>query len=288
MADLERCCRACLPSPDTSVHHEFQLLDDAIGDRVVHICNGVHDASSSNTLASSTDQTGCHVWAAALVLARWLATDPKLRALIAGSVVVELGAGCGVPGLMAALHTHARRVVLTDLNADTLSNLRVNADSNLAACAAWCSLEVLELDWNTVEAAAAIDEPADVLLGSDLCYESDAVRLVGAVVRALLPPGGHFLYVDNSDRFALAPELLRGGAFVLESQAQSPAALEQASGGGEACDKSRAPLAMVHCRCHAEATRPGAPAETIEAETCGPPFAELRTRTFTMHHFRRR
>ena len=78
------------------------------------------------------DTTGIAVWASALFLARWVATDPALRAALAGARVCELGAGCGVPGFAAARYTRAARVLLTDLEARTLANLRHNASLNAA------------------------------------------------------------------------------------------------------------------------------------------------------------
>ncbi len=73
---------------------------------------------------AADDTTGLGIWCAALVLARWLASDAAVQALLEGSVVCELGAGCGVPGLAAALHGRPREVFLTDLNPETVANLR--------------------------------------------------------------------------------------------------------------------------------------------------------------------
>jgi predicted nicotinamide N-methyase len=69
------------------------------------------------------DSTGLGLWSASLVLARWLA-DNKHRLGLRGAHVVELGAGCGLPGLAAAVHAQPRRVTLTDLNPAALKNLR--------------------------------------------------------------------------------------------------------------------------------------------------------------------
>lgn len=58
------------------------------------------------------------------MLARWVASDPAIKALLEGAVVCELGAGCGVPGLAAAAHAGTREVFITDLNPETVANLR--------------------------------------------------------------------------------------------------------------------------------------------------------------------
>jgi hypothetical protein len=74
--------------------------------------------------APAEDTTGLAIWSASLVLARWLAADAAVQSLVEGAVVCELGAGCGVPGLAAAVHARPREVVITDLNPETVANLR--------------------------------------------------------------------------------------------------------------------------------------------------------------------
>ncbi|KAK2826092.1 hypothetical protein Q5P01_020306 [Channa striata] len=77
---------------------------------------------------------GCVVWDAAIVLSKYLETkqfyDPSLGTNIwAGKRVVELGAGTGVVGLMAA--TLGAQVTVTDLE-DLQKLLRVNIHENQA------------------------------------------------------------------------------------------------------------------------------------------------------------
>ena len=49
------------------------------------------------------DTTGLGIWAASLVCARWMASE-KISSRMEGKSVIELGAGCGIPGLAAAFH----------------------------------------------------------------------------------------------------------------------------------------------------------------------------------------
>ena len=250
-----------------SDYHELEI----VATPHLLICEGARDPLNKLT-KSSSDQTGCQIWAAALVLARWISTDPTLRELIDGSLVVELGAGCGVPGLAAAVYAHARRVVLTDLNALTVANLSANAAANRPSCSAWCGIEVRVLDWATPpECRAAIGEPVQVLLGSDLAYSADGVRLLGGIVRTLLPRGGVFLHVSAPVRFDLAREFLRDGTFALEAQIESD--------GGS--------FSTMRCCRHQAATRADATAQAAQATRCGQEFNEIRTRTFIMQRFRR-
>ena len=100
------------------------------------------------------------VWPAAIALCRHLAARPDL---LAGKSVLELGAGLGLPGLLAA--QWAREV--------TISDFMPEAVSALAAAAALNGLENVQcrlLDWR----ALPPDLSPDVLLLSDVNYEPAA------------------------------------------------------------------------------------------------------------------
>ena len=49
------------------------------------------------------DTTGLGIWAASLVCARWMASE-KISSRMEGKSIIELGAGCGIPGLAVAFH----------------------------------------------------------------------------------------------------------------------------------------------------------------------------------------
>jgi predicted nicotinamide N-methyase len=67
------------------------------------------------------------VWASSPLAARWIAGH---AALLEGRDVLELGAGCGLSGLAAALCAAPRSVVLSDYAPDTLANLLYNVARN--------------------------------------------------------------------------------------------------------------------------------------------------------------
>ena len=158
------------------------------------------------------DTTGLGLWPAAVLAARWVATD--LRAAMAGKVVVELGCGCGLPGLSAARYCGPRAVYLTDIHAPTLSNAahnaRLNAQQNETVFASapaptsvvqGCPVSVLRVSWT--DPTSFPPEPADVLLGSDLVYDEGILSALTRAVTGLLVPGGVFYYI--------APEEGRAG-----------------------------------------------------------------------------
>jgi predicted nicotinamide N-methyase len=73
------------------------------------------------------DTTGTQVWAASILLARRVV---ELKPFFKGKRVLELGAGCGLPGIVAKAYTEASHVMLTDLFPLTLHNLKHNCDLN--------------------------------------------------------------------------------------------------------------------------------------------------------------
>jgi Lysine methyltransferase/Ankyrin repeats (3 copies) len=195
----------------------------------------------------SQDTTGYSVWAASLVLAQWLAHEsaallPQLESQAPSPkdgqydndkdndddmVVVELGAGCGVPGLVAAAILAAQkrpagtssRVYLTDFNQVSVDNCRYNITLNETK-APWnndnettsVSVQAAVMNWQD---SSTWPEPlqhiarndsgqqnggggVNVLLGSDLIYQDDMVPLLLQTVLALRP--WRFLYVAHSRR----------------------------------------------------------------------------------------
>lgn len=163
--------------------------------------------------APEDDTTGLGLWPAAVLAARWVATD--LRVALAGKVVVELGCGCGLPGLSAARYCGPRAVYLTDIHAPTLSNAAHNAALNAAqqnetvfssspaavSVVQGCPVSVLRVSWT--DPTSFPPEPADVLLGSDLVYDQGILSALTQAVTGLLVPGGVFYYI--------APEEGRAG-----------------------------------------------------------------------------
>lgn len=101
------------------------------------------------------------VWDSAVVLAKYLESID-----LNGKTVVELGAGCGLPGI-AAVCLGARTVHLTDLAAN-LPLLRRNAERNVAPYARR-RLVVAPLVWGEEYAA----EDVDYVLAADVLYLPD-------------------------------------------------------------------------------------------------------------------
>jgi len=68
---------------------------------------------------------GCALWDGSIVLSRWIYLH---KDVFGGRSVLELGAGCGLPGLMAA--KYAKKVVLTEYVQQLVDNITYNIELN--------------------------------------------------------------------------------------------------------------------------------------------------------------
>ena len=127
------------------------------------------------------DTTGCIgriVWPAAEVLCDFLQDEREWVASM--PCAIELGAGMGVPGMLAA-RLGLPRVALSDYHPLVLNSLREAVSINALAS----SCTVVELSWLEADAAAAASTYA-LALGADLTWTTrGALDLARAVRRVL-------------------------------------------------------------------------------------------------------
>lgn len=122
------------------------------------------------------------IWQAGVVLAGHLADlppEPQRR-------ILEIGAGIGLVGIVAADHGH--RVHLTDFNADALNFARANAALN--GCG---NLTIAALDWERPQPQKA----CDLLVGSEVVYKEEDIDTLMALFAACLKPGGRILLAEE-------------------------------------------------------------------------------------------
>lgn len=142
------------------------------------------------------DTTGLGIWATSLICARWMVEWFQTNANNGGDkeykYVMELGAGCGVPGLAVATMGVSSRVYLTDFNARTVMNLSHNVEANGLK-----NVEVLNMNWQ--DRSTWPEEKMDVVIGSDLIYQSDMAPLLAATLQRLVAKDGRFLYAAPNE-----------------------------------------------------------------------------------------
>lgn len=125
---------------------------------------------------------GLLLWTSAVGLARRLAAEATL---VRGKTVLELGAGVGLPGMVA--QALGAKVTQTDYQADALNLARINAHRNGVE-----GIRYLLADWREFYPAEAYD----VVIGSDVLYERTLHADVARILRRALAPGGTLLFVD--------------------------------------------------------------------------------------------
>jgi len=139
-------------------------------------------APDENTYFGNSLPYGVALWPAAIALAHELADRAdELR----GKSVLELGAGTGLPGLVAA-HVGAR-VVQTDYQEDALSVCGLNALRNGIE-----GVDLRQVDWTAWDDADAYD----YIIGSDILYADRMHPSLRRILTRNLAPGGHALLSD--------------------------------------------------------------------------------------------
>jgi predicted nicotinamide N-methyase len=162
----------------------------AIGDRLY----SVTAVQNQDILLDAAEEMehipyGFLLWEAAVGLARFLAAHPTW---VAGKRVLELGAGLGLPGMVA--RTLGAQVGQTDHLPGTLALAQVNAHQNGITGLTW-----FVADWQTWTHA----ERYDILLGADILYERAMHFYLEAIFQRNLAPGGKLLLSDPSRPQAL-------------------------------------------------------------------------------------
>ncbi|KAL9188904.1 hypothetical protein ACHAXT_011394 [Thalassiosira profunda] len=168
---------------------------------------------------SAQADVGFVMWPSAIVLSRWVLSKPHV---LKGKSVLELGAGCGLVGIVAARlisqgesesKEHAvsqQRVMITDVNELVLENISQNIELNdVASVASVAKLDFYEQtgddsgkwlagEMNGVTASGR--EQVDIILAADIiCQPEDAVAASKTIIDALKPGGLALVVCANSE-----------------------------------------------------------------------------------------
>jgi hypothetical protein len=126
--------------------------------------------------------TGGHVWPAASVLCRYLASRQQE---VEGARVCELGSGIGAVGLYVAA-LGARSVVMTDMDPQVRDLAAENVEQNRALLCTNTSVFCRTFSWGTPIERLSRDPDFDLVLGSDITYKPRQHRLLCATLAELL------------------------------------------------------------------------------------------------------
>ncbi|XP_030071161.1 protein N-lysine methyltransferase METTL21D isoform X2 [Microcaecilia unicolor] len=135
------------------------------------------DGSLLTVAQLSAGDVGCVVWDAAIVLAKYLEAGLVLRR----RSVLELGAGTGLVGLMAAVH--GADVTITDLE-DLQDLMKINIENNKQLITG--SIQAKVLKWG--ESIMEFLPPPDYILMADCIYYEQSLEPLVKTLEELAGP----------------------------------------------------------------------------------------------------
>lgn len=153
-------------------------LDEAID----MVCEELSDEEQKDPFAEDLCPYFGILWPAAEGLAQYLSKHPEL---VRNKTVLELGCGLGFPSLVAA-HLGAK-VLATDFHPDVEEYFLRNCRHSQVRC------EYQRLNWREAGSDVGL---FDVVMGSDVLYESKHPREVAKGLIRFLKPGGKILLSD--------------------------------------------------------------------------------------------
>jgi len=179
-----------------STTHVFNLSPTLPTPKTISIRElAMQNADSPFTTNEQNDTTGLAVWAASVVFGRWIAKLSQ-SGIFKNSQVLELGGGCGVPGISCGVYGEPRKVSVTDLTTSTLVNLQHNILLNKGGYGE-SKVDSFRLDWS--DEATYPEDKANVVIGADLVYTDDIVPLLIKVLNGVTEVGGSFYYCAPDD-----------------------------------------------------------------------------------------
>ena len=143
------------------------------------------------------------IWASADALAQFLREEP---AWIQNKIVLEIGAGIGIPSLSIAAQTD--KIVISDYAPDAVALLQKNIEhSKLKNASARC------IDWNHI----SDDIIADTILLSDTNYEPTAHNHLILLIEKFINKGSTIL-LATPNRLASTPFIERISKYIYRSK----------------------------------------------------------------------
>ena len=147
------------------------------------------------------------IWPSAMLLASLVAKMP----LDPGHTVMELGAGMGLPGLVAA--SRGCKVVLTDQKGDALEFARAAAEINGLGH----MVSVRALDWSAPPEDLG---PFTTVLGAEVLSRPGSFEALAGLLRKLIRPEGAAFFSHQKEHLSPAFFSSLGGKFVIRQKTQ--------------------------------------------------------------------
>mmetsp|Transcript_8484 Transcript_8484/g.14390 ORF Transcript_8484/g.14390 Transcript_8484/m.14390 type:complete len:389 (+) Transcript_8484:142-1308(+) len=154
------------------------------GDTIT-IAQGTNSAGGS----SVAGRTGVAVWNSGILLTRLLDEINQASSIFKEKTVLELGCGTGLASIALAKFGSSS-VIATDANVEVLGLAKQNFELNNVSSVA----KAAELHWGLLD-ASEYDSIADIVVGSDLTYNSGSWLALSETMATVLRPDGVVLYL---------------------------------------------------------------------------------------------
>ena len=195
----------------------------------------------------NADPSWAVVWPTAVALTQHLLLNPQL---VHNQTVVELGAGLGLVGLVAAAACHAKSVTLTDREPWALQCAMATA-----ACHSNWQQRVngALLDWTRINQTNLAGQ-ADVICASDVLYDGDTIQALAQACQALAAPTGATLLLADpqTERLPGARDMLRQalttqGSFQIHELPPIVAPPASTMDGRDHVQRMQEPVVLIQC-----------------------------------------
>ena len=164
--------------------HDYRLSVGAQSWSILHTGAIITAEQEERYLACERDRLpyGVMLWPSSIALAHAVVARSNQ---MAGARVLELGAGTGMPGIVAA--SLGARVLQIDRNEVALHVCAMNKDRNRVM-----TVEVRGADWETFHH----DDKFDLIIGSDVLYVTTMHDRLRAICDEYLAPEGLVMFSD--------------------------------------------------------------------------------------------
>ncbi len=151
---------------------------------IITIVQGANSAGGS-----VAGRTGVAVWNSGILLTRLLDKINSIdSSIFKGKTILELGCGAGLASIALAKFD-AASVLATDANEEVLKLAQQNFELNNVT-----NVKTVALRWGMLD-ASEYDSVADIVVGSDLTYNSGSWLSLAETMATVLKPDGIVLYL---------------------------------------------------------------------------------------------
>jgi predicted nicotinamide N-methyase len=189
-ASISAICQNGALVPEVAVPGAYNQVCMNLPERILKIDTNSQQVIRIQQQTSGSGKTGLAVWNSGLVLMRLLVALKEQGAIQDwnNQRVLELGCGTGLVSIVAS-RLGSKSVLATDGNPDVVALTRSNVELNQVQVQS----EVLQ--WGLLN-AMDYNEAADIVLGSDLTYNSGTWRVLCETMATVLSPQGFILYLS--------------------------------------------------------------------------------------------